>query len=60
MGRQFICLEAPSVSALCFQLLSKINLLPLVLDVFLLIFVIVYTSATAILVNFNLNLISSY
>jgi hypothetical protein len=55
MGKQFICLEAPSVSALRFQLLSKINLLPLVHDVCLLIFVILYTSA--ILANFNLNLI---
>jgi biopolymer transport protein ExbD len=47
-------LEALSVSALRFQLVSGVNLLPLVLDVCLLVFVIFYTSA--IWANFNLNL----
>jgi biopolymer transport protein ExbD len=54
MGKQFICLEALSVSALRFQLVSKINLLPLVLDVCLLIFVIFH--ASAIWADFNLHL----
>ena len=44
MERQFICLEAPSVCAL-FQLVSKINLLSLILDACLLIFAIFHTSA---------------
>lgn len=54
MVKQFTCLEALSVSALRFQLVSGVNLLPLVLDVCLLVFVIFYTSA--IWANFNLNL----